>query len=329
MNYRQPAEWQPHSACWLAYPYDPAWWLDDLEGAQLEFMALAKQIGGSEKLEILVPDQTVGETLLKQLATLPCRYHLIPYGDIWLRDIGPVFVRSEQGELASNVFEWNGWGNKYLMPHDHTVSRAIAQVLHMSMREFPLILEGGAIETDGAGTCLTTRSCLADRNPSLSESQINQMLTTAYGVDTIFWLEQGLLNDHTDGHIDTIARFIAPGKVMYMLPTDSQDPNRAVLLEIERQLASFQDQQQRFLQLVPIPSPGLVKHRSGEIMPASYLNFYIANNQVIVPLYGSDQDQVALQAIAPHFPTRKTIGLPAKSILGGGGAFHCITQQQP
>ncbi|MDX1976493.1 MAG: agmatine deiminase family protein [Pseudanabaenaceae cyanobacterium bins.68] len=329
MTYQQPAEWQPHSACWLAYPYEPAWWLEDLAGAQLEFMALLKQIGRSEKLEILVPDQATGDQVLAELANLPGRCHLLPYGDIWLRDIGAVFVQSDQGELAANVFAWNGWGNKYLMPHDHTVSRAIAEVLAIPVREFPLILEGGAIEVDGAGTCLTTRSCLSDRNPHLTEAEINDLLGTAYGVDTIFWLDQGLLNDHTDGHIDTIARFIAPGTVMYMLPSGTTDPNTQVLLEIERQLASFQDRQGKILQLVPIPSPGLVKDVRGEIMPASYLNFYIANNQVLVPLYGSDQDQAALQAIAPHFPTRKTIGLPAKSILGGGGAFHCITQQQP
>jgi agmatine deiminase len=328
-GFYQPAEWQPHSACWLAFPADRQEWGEHLEAAQAEFIALARVIARSEKLEILVRDREIEAIASQAFANLPVRLHAIPYGDIWLRDTAPIFVLSQQGELAAQVFNWNGWGHKYLMPGDEVVSRAIAKFLDLPTQAFPLILEGGAIEVDGEGTCLTTRQCLCDRNPELSETQISQIICQAYGVKKVLWLEQGLRNDHTDGHIDTIARFVAPNQVMHAIPSGSNDPNARVLDEIAQQLSGFQDAQGRNLELIPIPSPGLVLDRQGEIMPASYLNFYIANNQVIVPTYGTEHDRAALEAIAPHFPTRQTLGLPAKNILVGGGAFHCITQQQP
>lgn len=329
LNFVQPAEWQRHSACWLAFPAAREEWFEHLAAAQAEFVALAKVIARSEKLEILVRDPEIAAIASQALGNLPVRFHLIPYGDIWLRDTAPIFVISEQGQMAAQVFNWNGWGNKYLMPGDRGVSRAIAKFLNLPTQAFPLILEGGAVEVDGEGTCLTTRQCLSDRNPDLNEAQISQIICQAYGLKKVLWLDQGLRNDHTDGHIDTIARFVAPTKVMYMNASGSNDPNAVVLGEIAKQLTDFQDAQGRDLNLIPIPSPGLVLDQQGEIMPASYLNFYIANDHLIVPTYGTDYDQAALEAIAPHFPTRNTIGLAAKSILIGGGAFHCITQQQP
>jgi agmatine deiminase len=332
-KFYQPAEWLPHSACWLAFPAHREWWFDDLEAAQAEFIAFAKLIGRSERLEILVRDPEIAAIASQAFAGLPTSLHFIPYGDIWMRDIAPIFVLSQAGEMAAQVFDWNGWGNKYLMPNDDGVSRAIAKFLDLPTNAFPLILEGGAIEVDGEGTCLTTRQCLSDRNPDLNEAQIDQILSDAYGLTKVLWLDQGLLNDHTDGHIDTIARFVAPGQVMYMTASgggaNKIDPNTKVLTEIAEQLSQFEVTYGRKLELIPIPSPGLVLDKQGEIMPASYLNFYIANDHVIVPTYGTDYDRVALEAIAPHFPTRKTVGLPARTILVGGGAFHCITQQQP
>lgn len=329
-----PAEWQPHRACWLAFPSDRSLWLENLEAAQAEFMELAKVIGESEQLEILVANPETELMARKLLSHTSTNFHSIPYGDIWMRDIAPLFLTNAT-ELATATFNWNGWGHKYLLDHDDQVAIAIADLLnkshHIPTLHFPWVLEGGAIEVDGEGTCLTTKQCLLNpnRNPDLTQTEIEQGLSQALGVTKILWLEAGLQNDHTDGHIDTIARFIAPHRVMCMLPVSKNDPNYEVLHHISAQLKGFTDAKGRNLEVIEIPSPGLVLDGGGEIMPASYLNFYISNGHVIVPNYGTEFDQAALAAIAPHFAHRATVGLPAKTILTGGGAFHCITQQEP
>jgi agmatine deiminase len=364
-NYYQPAEWQPHSACWLAFPSDRSLWLENLEAAQAEFVELAKVIGKSEQLEVLVANSETEAIARQLLSDTSANFHPIPYGDIWMRDIAPLFVISIDGgggpppprrgftpepqidvgfsserevvkaELATVTFGWNGWGHKYLLEHDDQVAIAISQLVNQQQNIpnfcFPWVLEGGAIEVDGAGTCMTTKQCLLNpnRNPHLTQTEIEQGLCQALGVTKILWLETGLLNDHTDGHIDTIARFIAPHTVMCMKPENIDDPNYEVLNQISAQLQGFTDATGKTLEVIEIPAAGLVLDAEGEIMPASYLNFYIANDHVIVPTYGTEFDKRAVMAIATHFPTRQTLGLPAKTILSGGGAFHCITQQQP
>lgn len=330
LGYRQPAEWQPHKACWLAFPSHRDLWLDALDIVQAEFVALAKAIASSETLEILVLQETaaIAKELLKDL---PVRFHEINFGDIWMRDITPIYVKDAVGNLGALKFQWNGWGGKYLLEHDNLVATNILNTFDIPKFEFDWVLEGGAIEVDGEGTCLTTKQCLLNpnRNPNMDQAAIELGLKNALGVEKILWIEEGLLNDHTDGHIDTIARFVAPQKVMCMYPTSTDDPNHQVLLDIASQLESMTDAQGRNLEVIKIPSPSLILDDEGEIMPASYLNFYISNDSVIIPTYGSDNDDLAVQAIAKHFPDRKVIGLSAKHILLGGGAFHCITCHQP
>ena len=330
MGYIQPAEWQPHSACWLAFPSHRDLWLEDLDIVQTEFVALARAIASSEPLEILVLAETV-ELAKELLGDLPVRFHQIPFGDIWMRDITPIYVKNADGKLGALHFQWNGWGGKYLLEHDDRVAENILQTLDIPKFEFDWVLEGGAIEVDGEGTCLTTKQCLLNpnRNPHMDQAAIESGLKLALGVEKVLWIEEGLLNDHTDGHIDTIARFIAPHTVMCMEPTDSNDPNYRVLNDIAKQLEEMTDAKGRKLNVIKIPSPNLVLGDEGEIMPASYLNFYISNDSVIIPTYGSENDDLAVNKIAKHFPTRKAIGLSAKHILLGGGAFHCITCHQP
>ncbi len=299
---------------------------------QSEFVDLCQAIAQSENLEILVLDEASEKTARDCLGDLPARLHRIPFGDIWMRDIAPIFtVGVERSQVAALNFIWNGWGGKYLLKHDDEVAARIAKSLDFSSFNFPWILEGGAVEVDGQGTCLTTRQCLLNknRNPHMSQAEIEAGLCGALGVEKILWLDRGLLNDHTDGHIDTIARFVAPGVVTCMQAQDSNDPNSEVFTEIAMQLRAFTDVRDRKLEVIEIPSPGLVIDPDGEIMPASYLNFYIANDHVVVPIYGSNYDEKAVEAIAACFPQHKTVGLSAKHILLGGGAFHCITQQQP
>lgn len=332
LGFHQPAEWEPHTACWLAWPSHRELWLEQLEAVQSEFVDLCKAIAQSETLEILVLDEASEQTARDRLGDLPVCLHRIPFGDIWMRDIAPIFtIGAGRSQLAALNFVWNGWGEKYLLENDDEVAARIAKSLDFRTFNFAWILEGGAVEVDGQGTCLTTRQCLLNenRNPSMSQAEIEAGLGGALGVEKILWLDRGLLNDHTDGHIDTIARFVAPGVVTCMQAQDPDDPNSEVFAEIATQLRTFTDARDRKLEVIEIPSPGLVLDPDGEVMPASYLNFYIANDRVVVPIYGTQYDDQAVAAIAACFPNRQTLGLSAKHILLGGGAFHCITQQQP
>ncbi|MEE3716432.1 agmatine deiminase family protein [Tumidithrix elongata RA019] len=336
LGFCQPAEWEPHTACWLAFPSDRDLWLEDLEAAQAEFIALARAIAQSEPIEILVPNLEIEAIAKAALKDIPVRFHLIPFGDIWMRDISPIFTtkhqeKSQENTTAALTFQWNGWGHKYMLEGDDLVAERIAKSLQIPTFQFPWVLEGGAVEVDGQGTCLTTKQCLLNpnRNPEMSQAEIESGLKQALGVRKILWIESGLLNDHTDGHIDTIARFVAPSVVMCMQAASTEDPNYQVLEDIAEQLSRFTDARDRPLTVVRIPSPGLVLDSDGEIMPASYLNFYIANGGVIVPTYDSPFDRQAVEAISAHFPNRTTVGLSAKTILLGGGAFHCITCHQP
>jgi agmatine deiminase len=328
----QPAEWSLHKSCWLAWPSAANLWQEDLSVAQAEFTSLCRAIAEGESLEILVPDETAQTQAEKALKGLPVRFHRIPFGDIWLRDTAPIFLTNAEGQVASARFKFNGWGGKYDLPHDPEVSTQIAAQADVQSFSFPWILEGGSVEVDGEGTCLTSKQCLLNknRNPGMDQAAIEAALCEGLGVSKVLWVREGLLNDHTDGHIDTIARYVAPGVVACMKATEpATDPNHKVFEEIASDLASFTDAKGRRLTVIRVPSPGKILDEDGEIMPASYLNFYIGNKTVVVPIYGSKHDAEAVKCIAEIFPTRKTVGLPAIAILTGGGAFHCITQQQP
>lgn len=333
MSQRQPAEWAKHQAVWTAFPYDPEAWFEHLAAAQREFVALCRTLAsvGGERLEILIPSEAFRGQAAAQLQGIPCRLHVVPFGDSWLRDTAPVWVTGAAGEPMSVCFRFNGWGEKYVMPNDDQVSAAIAQIVGYPTVKVPLVLEGGSIDTDGEGTALTTKQCLLNqnRNPGMSQAAIEKLVAEAYGLKKLIWLDDGLLNDHTDGHIDNIARFVGPGKVVAMDPKGEQDPNHDTLKRILAALEASTDAQGRRLEVIRIPSVGRVLADDGAIMPASYMNFYIANDAVVVPIYDSPFDADAVAKIGACFPGRKTLGLPAKSILTGGGSFHCITQQQP
>ena len=339
LGFRQSAEWESHKACWLAYPYSEKEWGAPLAAAQQEFVALCEAIADidpatgavrGEQIEMLVANVEVLEQARNSLAGIPVNFHLIPYDDIWLRDCAPIFI-SNGDQTAAVQFQFNAWGNKFNFPQDEKLAARIAKGTGFRVFEYPCVIEGGSVETDGEGTCLTTKQCLLNpnRNPDLETDTLERFLKSALGYEKILWLDQGLVNDHTDGHIDTLVRFVAPGVVMCMVPQTKDDPNAAALKQIAKTLASWTDAKGRKLQMVTIPSPGAVLDEAGEIMAASYVNFYIGNHVVVVPTYGSKYDAAAVRAIAACFPTRRTVGLSAKAIVTGGGAFHCITQQQP
>jgi agmatine deiminase len=341
-GFSQPAEWALHDSCWLAWPSHGDLWKEGLAPAQEEFLDLCRSIididpetgqPRGESIDLLVPDESVRlYEAKKALRGLPVRFHSIPFGDIWVRDTACIFVTNATGAVANVRFGFNGWGGKYRLPFDDQVSTRISGSVEMKDFTFPWVLEGGSIEVDGEGTCLTTRQCLLNenRNPGMSQAEVEAGLRDALGVTKTLWLRDGLLNDHTDGHIDTLARFVAPGVVVCMKALDpSNDPNHEIYEEIARDLASFTDARGRKLQISRVPSPGRVTDEDGRIMPASFMNFYIGNSTVVVPTYGTVFDDAAVAALAPLFPKHRVVGCSAFAILSGGGAFHCITQQQP
>ncbi|MFN4195446.1 MAG: agmatine deiminase family protein [Thermosynechococcus sp.] len=335
----QPAEWLPHRACWLAFPSHEDLWQELLPQVRLEFAALCRAIADpdpitgqcrGEQLKILVLDEAGEATARSYLGDLNPQFYQLSFGDIWLRDTAPVGLINAAGERRLLCLPFNGWGKKYQLPGDSDLAVRLAMVMGVPHGAVPLFLEGGAIEVDGEGTCLTTRQCLLNpnRNPYLDIEDVEARLKPALGVSKILWIEGELANDHTDGHIDTLVRFVAPATVVCMLPESPEDPNYDVLLTIYKQLQTLTDAKGRSLEVIPVPAPGRVTSREGEILPASYVNFYIANTTVVVPTYGVAADTKAVEAIAKLFPSRRTVGLPARTILEGGGAFHCITQQE-
>jgi agmatine deiminase len=234
------------------------------------------------------------------------------------------------GEVSAARFVFDGWAGKYVMPGDDEVASRVLAWTGIRGAAFDLVLEGGAIEVDGAGTAITTKSCLLDsvRNPSLDDPALEARLHWALGIEHVIWLAGGLRNDHTDGHVDTLARFVAPGVVACMAPARG-DPNGDALDSIIRDLQQARTSRGERVEVVTVPSPGAVVDAAGSLLPASYMNFYIANTAVVVPTYGVANDDRAVAAVQAMFPGRRAVGLPAKEVVVGGGAFHCCTQQQP
>jgi agmatine deiminase len=337
-RFTMPAEWAHHDAVWTAWPHDPDQWSEGLDEPQRALMAMCAAIvdlddagaARGERVELLVrhaEDEAAARALLGPAAAF-VRFHHRRYGDVWLRDTGPLFL-TRGGEVSAARFGFDGWGGKYLMDGDREVSAYVTAQCGISGAAFDLVLEGGAVEVDGEGRLLTTKQCLLGgaRNPGLELTALEARLRWALGVDHIIWLDQGLQNDHTDGHIDTLARFVAPGVVAAMEPAVG-DPNEAAMRGILADLRAARPGGER-LEVVTVPSPGEVRDRAGNLLPASYMNFYLSNTAVIVPTYEVATDDAAVAAIAKLFPGRAALGLPCKPVVVGGGGFHCTTQQQP
>jgi len=330
-----PAEWALHAAVWTAWPRDVEAWLTEehLHGARREVAGMIRALAArgpdgraGDRVRVLVHG---AEARASAAAALGDAAELVEaaYGDIWLRDIGPIFHDARR----ATTFQFNGWGGKYIYEGDETVGASVVQIAGVERRRSPWVIEGGALDWDGEGTVLTTRECLLNpnRNPGMTEEKAEKILDEALGLKRVIWLGEGLLNDHTDGHVDNIARFVAPGVVVCQRAADGDDPNTERLEAIAHDLAEARDARGRMLQVIRIPSPGRVTDADGEIVPASHMNFLIGNSTVVVPVYGTPSAASAVDILKPLFPGRAVIGLPARHILSGGGGFHCITQQQP
>ena len=327
-----PPEWAPQKAIWTAWPANADEWNGDLESPRRDVAALVRALGQSNHVRLLVGGT---EAEASARAALNGAAELIParYGDIWLRDTGPIFARTPDGTIALR-FNTNGWGGKFDLPDDAIVGDQIARLAGTPVRGFDFVLEGGAVEHDGEGTILATRETLLNANRNgWSEAEGEAALRQAFGARKIVWLERGLLNDHTDGHIDVLARFAAPARIVCQSPSGADDPNADILEEIARTLEGLTDASGRRFEVIRIPSPGLVVSELGQALPASHMNFVIANGIVAMPVYGTPSGPRAVEALQAVFPGRKVVGLPSLGLLGsgmvGGGSFHCITQQEP
>jgi agmatine deiminase len=325
-------EWAPQKAIWTAWPANPEDWAGDLKGPRRDIVALVHALAGRNKVKLLVNG---GEAEASARAALGNDAELVPlrYGDIWLRDTGPIFARNAAGSIAL-TFRFNGWGGKFDSRDDAKVGEDIAKLANVVTHAFDFVLEGGAIEQDGEGTIVTTRQTLLNANRNgWTQAEAEAALRDAFGARKIIWINQGLMHDHTDGHIDNLARFVAPGRVVCQSPSGDDDPNAEALETIAQKLQASTDAAGRKLEVIRVPSPGLVRDANGEIAPASHMNFVIANGIVVVPVYGTPSAEPALDALRPVFPGRKVIGLPSHGVLGsgdaGGGSFHCITREEP
>jgi len=326
MTARQPAEWAPHQAVWTAWPSHPELWEENIEPARAEVAALIRAIdadGRGERVELLAATEDAVRSAEAAVAGTRTRVHHVPFGDIWLRDTGPIFLKGEGGIIACDP-GFNGWGGKYVLEHDEEVASAVARLARVPVRAVPWILEGGAIDVDGTGLAVTTEQCLLNpnRNPGFSRVEVEARLADDLGIMHVLWLGDGLMNDHTDGHVDNLARFVGEGRLALPQAAGADDPNAAVFADARARAKAFG------LEVASLPSPGKVM-ADGKIIPASYMNFYIANTVVVVPTYGCPNDAAAVAAVQDLFPEHRAIGLPANHILTGGGSFHCITQQVP
>jgi agmatine deiminase len=328
-----PAEWSPHRAMWLGFPSHGELWQDNLEPAQAEVAALARALAGpgGERVRLMVcGDEAMTAAVARLGGVRGIEFVQAQFGDIWLRDTGPIFLSGEPNARAAG-FKFNGWGGKYILDDDDIVAEQIAAAAGVPMTPHDFVIEGGALDHDGFGAVITTRQCLlnSNRNPGWTEAIAEAALAESIGAERVLWLNDGLVNDHTDGHVDNLARFVAPGVVACPVAYGASDPNAAVYDDVARSLASMCGPRGSPLQVTRIASPGLVETEDGEIVPASHMNFIIANQAVIAPLYDEASGGLALDALRSLFPERAVIGLSARAVLTGGGSFHCITQQEP
>jgi agmatine deiminase len=325
MTFRMPAEWAPHEWTWIGFPTNPAEWPGAFDHARRQIADFANALhAGARGEEVrLVVANAADEEVARGLIAPGVTIVVENLGDVWLRDTAPIAVLRGQ-ERALVDFGFNGWGGKYQMTGDEDIGARLAAGTGLPTSVQHWVFEGGAVDTDGTGLFVTTEQCLLNpnRNPELDRGKIETLLAGSLGLSDMLWLGDGLLNDHTDGHVDNLARFVAPGLLALPEATTDDDPNAAIYADARARARAFG------LDVASIPSPGRVLV-DGEVIPASYMNFYIGNAAVIVPIYGQPNDQAALDALKSFFPGREIIGLRSEAILSGGGSFHCCSQQMP
>jgi agmatine deiminase len=346
-GFRMPAEFEPHDGCWMLWPVRPDVWRMGGKPAQEAFAAVSAAIAEAEPVTMGVG----ADQFEHARAVLPPEVRVVELSsnDAWMRDVGPTFVVDAGGARRGVDWRFNAWGGLYFPWHlDDGVARKVLEVEGADRYRAPFILEGGAIHVDGEGTCLTTEECLLNRNrnPHLRREEIERGLRHHLGVEKVVWLGRGVHVDETDGHVDNLCAFVRPGVVVLTWTDDERDPQHAISLDARRRLEAATDARGRPFEVHLLHQPGPLyiteeeargvdaiegsrPRLAGDRMAGSYVNFYIANDRVILPLLDERHDDAAAQTLAGLFPERRIVGVPGREILQGGGNVHCITQQVP
>lgn len=350
-GFRMPAEWSPHDGCWMLWPERPDNWRDRAEPGRRAFCAVAAAIALGEPVRI----GATARSLAGARAMLPPEVAVVELDadDAWMRDVGPTFLRDEDGRLRGIDWHFNAWGGGYAeYGRDDRVAAAVLAAEHVPGHRCPLVMEGGAIHTDGERTLLTTRAVVLDpgRNPGLTEARAEGLFRDYLGIEKVIWLPEGVPEDETGGHVDNLCCFVAPGRVLLTWTDDRDDPLHPICRAAEAILRASRDALGRRLQVKRIPQPGPLFRTDAEAaglappaspgarpltrpprsrLAASYVNFYVGNGVVVMPELDPRHDQVAARIIRDLFPERRVIGVPSREILLGGGNIHCITQQVP
>jgi agmatine deiminase len=368
LGYRMPAEWHRHSATWLTWPKDPETWPDRVPQVEEIFLEMMAALAPHEIVNLLVDDLQAEAAVRSRLAfpgAENIRLYRIPTVDSWIRDYGPNFLVSDKHvsdklefvedsremsppekddklkfvgqSLTYNDWIFNAWGSKYEeLKRDDGIPRLLQKVLRVPRFEPGIVMEGGSIDVNGAGCVLTTEQCLLNRNrnPQLSRTEIEKHLKDYLGVEKVLWLGEGIVGDDTDGHIDDIARFVAPDVIVCALEDDPEDANYKLLQENLQRLRAMTDVRGRKFEIVTLPMPGVIEGNSTdgrnlERLPASYANFYIANDVVLAPVFGRVNDARALETLQRLFTSRRVVDINCEPLVWGMGTIHCVTQQQP
>lgn len=333
-----PAEWHPHVATWLSWPHtDASWTAERLEQMMPAYLNFIKAISESEQVCINAHNDLVIQQAKLRLLMAGANMDKITFlpfqtNDSWCRDHGPAFlINPAKKERMIVNWGYNAWGGKYPpFDKDDLIPTAIAHYRHLDYVTPGIIMEGGSVEFNGAGTVLTSRACLLNknRNPNLSQAQIERYLCNYYGVQQVLWVEDGIVGDDTDGHIDDTVRFVNEDTVIAAIEHNPNDANYAPLQDIHHELRQMRLLNGKQLTIVELPMPNPV-YSNGQRLPASYANFLITNGSVIVPTFRCANDQPALNLIGQCFPTRKIVGIDSTEIVWGLGSFHCLSQQEP
>jgi agmatine deiminase len=350
-GFRMPGEFEPHAGCWMAWPERPDNWRLGAKPAQDAFAAVATAIGASEPVTVGVSAAQYANAR----ARLPAAVRVVELStnDAWMRDTGPTFVVDERGRRRGVDWVFNAWGGLdgglyFPWDRDDAVAQKVLEIEGDARYRAPLVLEGGAIHVDGQGTLITTEECLLNpnRNPTLTREQIERQLRDYLGVETVVWLGRGVYNDETDGHVDNLCAFVRPGELVLSWTNDKRDPQYAISRDAWERLMDARDARGRRFKVHKLVQPGPLRataeeargvdategtkpRRAGDRLAGSYVNFYIGNRRVVVPLLDRKRDGAAMRLLKRLFPRREVVGVPAREILLGGGNIHCITQQVP
>ena len=338
LGYFFPAEWEPHEATWLSWPHKEASWPGKIDKVFPAYSLFIKYLSNSEKVRINVADETMKAAAGKYLSEAGVNVNQVEFyfhstNDAWCRDHGPAFIINPNAAQKKAVIDWdyNAWGNKY-PPYDKDdiVPSLIAKQFNLPVYHPHIVMEGGSVEFNGKGSLLTSKSCLLNpnRNPHLSQQEIENYLVHYYGVEQILWVDEGIAGDDTDGHIDDTVRFVNEDTVLSVIEENKSDANYKILQHNLAQLKQMRLLNGKQLNIIELPMPDVVMY-DNQILPASYANFYICNKYVIVPTFRCSKDSKALQTIAGCFTNHEVIGIDSTDIIWGLGSFHCLSQQEP